>query len=75
MNGKSTLASHWNWLASWPAKSVGAGSVDSGVNQPGVSPSAAPSAILALPAGVACAVASAASAPCRFAPGLVMSVT
>ncbi len=39
---------------------------DSGVNQPGVSPSAAVSASLACPCGVAWAAAAAFSAPVRF---------
>ena len=75
MNGKSTWVSHWNWLASWAAASPGAGSGESGVNQPGVSPSAAARARRARPCGVCCAVFAAASAPDRFALGLVMLAT
>jgi hypothetical protein len=72
MNGKSTWVSQENWLASWPAKSVGGGSNDSGVNQPGVSPSAAVSASRARPCGVCCAAVAAAMAPVRLAVGFVM---
>ena len=54
---------------------MAAGSGDSGVNQPGVSPSAATKASRARPAAVCCAWATAASAPCRLAVGLVMLTT
>ena len=52
-----------------------AGWADNGVNQPGVSASAAASAIRARPAGVACAWAAAVSAIPRLACGLVMFTT
>jgi hypothetical protein len=51
---------------------VAAGSGDSGVNQPGVSPSAETNASRARPCGVCCAPAAAVSAFCRLAAGLVM---
>ena len=50
---------------------MAAGSADSGVNQPGVSPSAATRASRARPCGVCCAAATAASAPSRLAVGSV----
>ena len=70
-NGKVTWEAHWNWLASCAAKSVAAGCGDNGVNQPGVSPSAATRASRARPCAVACAAAAAVSASVRLAVGSV----
>src|SRR5260221_177989 len=49
MDGKSKLASFWNWVAFWVVKSLAAGPKDKDVNQPGVSPKAADSDSRALP--------------------------
>src|SRR5260370_11591056 len=75
MNGPSTWLIHRYWLASWAVKLFGRGSFDSGVNQPGVSPSAATGAIRARPCLVFCAAAAAVSAPVRLPPGSVMFTT
>jgi hypothetical protein len=74
-NGKSTSVCHRNWFCSWAAKSVGAGSADSGVNQPGTSPRAETRASRACPCGVFCAAMAAASALPRLAAGSPVMLT